>query len=189
LKKKMREARNEIERLTAAIRCEYVTAGAQRVHDAHETLNVLREDFIAVSHEIDLPHAVYKSLRKGVEALHALASDLDFWALDLTIRPQTIDSRTWRRPRDGRRPDQRGKYVKRQPINKPGKPKSLFHFLAWKGGLRPDPELRALFDGRNPFVPRLGKRIRKAGMSLDVAREACIEEGFLQDPRARAQHQ
>jgi hypothetical protein len=65
------------------------------------------------------------------------------------------------------------------------KPKSLFHFLTWKGGLRPDPELRVLFDTRNPFLPRLGKLIRESGMSLDQAREACIEEGFLQDHECR----
>jgi hypothetical protein len=68
------------------------------------------------------------------------------------------------------------------------KPKSLFHFLAWKGGLRPDPELRVLFDTSNPSVPGLGndkKLIRKSGMSLDAAREACIEGGFLQDHECR----
>jgi hypothetical protein len=71
------------------------------------------------------------------------------------------------------------------PVGPTRKPKSLFHFLAWKGGLRPDPELRVLFDTRNPFVPGLGKLIRKSGMSLDAARETCVEEGFLQDHECR----
>jgi hypothetical protein len=67
------------------------------------------------------------------------------------------------------------------------KPKSLFHFLAWKGGLRQDQELRAIFDTSNPPVPGLGKLVRKSGgMSLDTAREACIEEGFLQDNESHA---
>ena len=74
-----------------------------------------------------------------------------------------------------------------EQTSRPKQPKSLFHFLAWKGGLRPDPELRVLFDTRNPFVPRYGKLIRNSGgMSLDTAREACIEEGFLQDRESNA---
>ena len=71
--------------------------------------------------------------------------------------------------------------TERERAPKQKQPKSLFHFLAWDGGLRPDPELRAIFGGLNPFVPRYGKLIRKTGMSLDAAREACIEEGFLED--------
>ena len=74
-----------------------------------------------------------------------------------------------------------------EQTSRPKQPKSLFHFLAWKGGLRPDPELRVLFDTRNPFVSRYGKLIRNSGgMSLDTAREACIEEGFLQDRESNA---
>lgn len=65
------------------------------------------------------------------------------------------------------------------------KPRSLFHFLAWRGGLKPHADLRAIFDTRNPFVPGLGKLIRKTGMSLDTAREACVEESFLQDNECR----
>jgi hypothetical protein len=55
------------------------------------------------------------------------------------------------------------------------KPKSLFHFLTWRGGLRPDPDVLYLLDRRHRFL------VCKSGMSLDAAREACIEEGFLQD--------
>lgn len=59
------------------------------------------------------------------------------------------------------------------------KPRSLFQFLAWRGGLRPDPELRAILDKRNPFVPGAGNLIRNTGLTLDGAREACVEAGFL----------
>lgn len=59
------------------------------------------------------------------------------------------------------------------------KPRSLFQFLAWRGGLRPHPELGAILDKRNPFVPGAGSLIRKSGMTLDGAREACVEAGFL----------
>jgi hypothetical protein len=67
----------------------------------------------------------------------------------------------------------------------PVKRHGLFHFLAWNGGLRPDPELRVIFDTSNPHPSRVGKLIRKSGMSLDRAREACIAEGFLQDHECR----
>jgi hypothetical protein len=57
------------------------------------------------------------------------------------------------------------------------KPRSLFKFLYGAGGLRPDPRLKAIFDGRFWWM------FRKSGMSLDRAREACIEAGFLQECR------
>jgi len=59
------------------------------------------------------------------------------------------------------------------------KPRSLFQFLTWAGGLKPDPDLRAILDGR------YGWMVRRKGMSLDDARIACIEEGFLQDHEER----
>jgi hypothetical protein len=61
----------------------------------------------------------------------------------------------------------------------PEKPRSLFPFLTWAGGLKPHPDLAAILDGRHGWM------IRKSGMSLDEAREACIEQGFLQDHEGR----
>jgi hypothetical protein len=47
---------------------------------------------------------------------------------------------------------------------------SLFEHLASVGGLKPDPELRAIFgNDRGPFVPGFGPLIRKTGMPLDEA--------------------
>lgn len=61
----------------------------------------------------------------------------------------------------------------------------LFEFLADRGGLRPDPEMTAMFGGTNPFIPGFGKLIRKGGMGLDQAREAAVEAGYLHDAPAR----
>ena len=66
---------------------------------------------------------------------------------------------------------------------KPVRPASLFEFLAARGGLRPNPELRYILDG-NPLVPRKGPLLRSSGLTLDHAREACVEAGYLQDAGA-----
>lgn len=67
------------------------------------------------------------------------------------------------------------------PRARPESTWSLFESLAAQGGLRPDPELNALFGGKNPFVPGFGSLIRKDGMSLDRAREAAVGAGYLHD--------
>ncbi len=60
---------------------------------------------------------------------------------------------------------------------------SLFEHLASVGGLKPDPELRAIFgNDRGPFVPSFGPLIRKSGMSLDDALIAAKEGGYFIDP-------
>lgn len=72
---------------------------------------------------------------------------------------------------------------KRLGLPSPGRaPLRLTRFLAANGGLRPDPELRAIFDKENPFIPGSGKLFRKGGMSLDRAREAATEAGYIHDP-------
>lgn len=57
---------------------------------------------------------------------------------------------------------------------------SLFQFLAHRGGLKPNADLQHTLDG-NPFVPGFGKLLREDGMSLDRAREAAVEAGYLHD--------
>jgi hypothetical protein len=60
---------------------------------------------------------------------------------------------------------------------------SLFEYLASKGGLKPDPELRAIFgNDRGPFVPGFGPLIRKSGATLDQALTRAKEGGYLIDP-------
>jgi hypothetical protein len=61
----------------------------------------------------------------------------------------------------------------------PQKPRSLFQFLTWAGGLQPHPDLASILDGKHGWM------VRTSGMSLDAAREACIEEGFLEDREGR----
>jgi DNA-binding transcriptional regulator YiaG len=58
-------------------------------------------------------------------------------------------------------------------------PRSLFQFLTFAGGLKPHPDLATILDGKHGWM------VRKSGMSLDDARIACIEEGFLQDNEER----
>lgn len=60
------------------------------------------------------------------------------------------------------------------------KPISLFRFLASKGGLKPHCDLAYILDG-NPFVPGYGCLIRKRGMTLDAAREACVQNDYMMD--------
>lgn len=60
---------------------------------------------------------------------------------------------------------------------------SLFEHLASEGGLKPDPELRAIFgNDRGPFVPGFGPLLRKTGMSLDDALTRAKEGGYFIDP-------
>jgi hypothetical protein len=60
---------------------------------------------------------------------------------------------------------------------------SLFEHLASEGGLKPDPELRAIFgNDRGPFVPGFGPLLRKTGMSLDDALTTAKEGGYFIDP-------
>ena len=59
---------------------------------------------------------------------------------------------------------------------------SLFEYLASKGGLRPDPELEAIFGNkRGPFVPGFGALIRKGGLRLDEALRAAKDGRYLFD--------
>jgi hypothetical protein len=69
---------------------------------------------------------------------------------------------------------------KRRRGSRPVRPQSLFEFLARRGGLRHHPDLTYILDG-NPLIPRFGTLLRARGMSLDRAREACVEAGYLHD--------
>jgi hypothetical protein len=62
---------------------------------------------------------------------------------------------------------------------------SLFEYLAGMGGLRADPELRAILDG-NPSIPGSGRLVRRGnnGMTLDDALTAAVEGGYIDDPGA-----
>ncbi|MBI5112867.1 MAG: hypothetical protein HZA68_12940 [Rhodovulum sp.] len=59
-------------------------------------------------------------------------------------------------------------------------------FLAVRGGLRRDDklagELRMIWPDRGPLIPGVGPLFRKTGMTLDRAREALIEGGYLHEP-------
>lgn len=70
--------------------------------------------------------------------------------------------------------------MRRQPIRRA--PLSLIDYLASIGGLKPDGELAAIFDG-NKFVPMYGQLIRKNGRSLDEAFELALEAGYFRDNR------
>lgn len=62
------------------------------------------------------------------------------------------------------------------------RPLSLTEFLAMEGGLKPDPELKQIFGGENPFIPGFGRLIRENGMALDHAWEKAAEARYLFDP-------
>lgn len=60
---------------------------------------------------------------------------------------------------------------------------SLNEHLSSRGGLRPDPELEAIYGNkRGPFVPGFGPLIRKTGMSLDDALSSAKQHGYMSDP-------
>jgi hypothetical protein len=67
---------------------------------------------------------------------------------------------------------------------------SLLQFLARRGGIdageRNISDVRSLIGTKNKFVPGFGSLIRHGGMSLDKAREAAVEAGYLHD--AAEQH-
>ena len=57
-------------------------------------------------------------------------------------------------------------------------PQSFTQWVRSQGGLKPDPELDALFGRKRPDL------IRKNGKSLDELREAAVEQGWIQDAGA-----
>lgn len=59
---------------------------------------------------------------------------------------------------------------------------SLFELLAKEGGLRPDPELEAIFgSAKSPFVPGFGALVRQNGRTLDDALRLAKDHGYLFD--------
>lgn len=56
----------------------------------------------------------------------------------------------------------------------------MLEFLAANGGLKPDGDLAAIFDGQK-FVPGYGQLIRPNGQSLDRAFEAALSAGYFRD--------
>ncbi|CAO3403522.1 hypothetical protein [Azospirillum palustre] len=76
-----------------------------------------------------------------------------------------------------------------QPTAQPAptkRPRSLFEFLASKGGIQDQAgELRAL-DLKRQFLPRQGALVRPGGLTLDRARELAEEAGYIR-PSDRAE--
>lgn len=59
---------------------------------------------------------------------------------------------------------------------------SLFEYLASKGGLKPDPELHAIFGGkRGPMVGGFGPLLRRDGMALDEAVRSAKDGHYMFD--------
>lgn len=59
---------------------------------------------------------------------------------------------------------------------------SLFEFLAHEGGLKPDPELAAIFgNAKGPFVPGFGALVRGKGRTLDDALRLAKDHGYMFD--------
>ena len=59
---------------------------------------------------------------------------------------------------------------------------SLFEYLASKGGLKPDPELEAIFGGKKgPMIGGFGPLLRKNGMPLDEALRSAKDGHYLFD--------
>ena len=78
--------------------------------------------------------------------------------------------------------------VPRRPGGRRARPEetwTLNEFLAARGGLDPNDrrpsDVRASIGRSNKFIPGFGPLIRRNGMSLDRAREAAVEAGYLYD--------
>jgi hypothetical protein len=57
---------------------------------------------------------------------------------------------------------------------------SLFELLAHEGGLKPDPELAAIFgSAKGPFVPGFGALVRPKGRALDDALRLAKDHGYM----------
>lgn len=67
-----------------------------------------------------------------------------------------------------------------QTVSGKGEARSLLQFIRSRGGLQPDAELTSIF-GRNKL-----DIIRNDGMTLDQAREAAVEAGYLHDEGAQS---
>lgn len=59
---------------------------------------------------------------------------------------------------------------------------TLTEFISAMGGIKPTPDVKAIFSGENPFIPGFGRLLRKDGMTPDRARETAVEGGYLHDP-------
>jgi hypothetical protein len=60
---------------------------------------------------------------------------------------------------------------------------SLFEALSHVGGIKPDPELEAIFgSSKGPFVPGFGPLVRKSGVPLDEALRIAKDRGYMFDP-------
>lgn len=85
----------------------------------------------------------------------------------------------------GRDPEERLRQIERvlraeQPLGqKPRQPQSLFDFLAEKGGIKDEGGALKAMGLSRKFVPGRGPLVRRNGMSLDYAREAAAEAGYL----------
>lgn len=67
-----------------------------------------------------------------------------------------------------------------QPLGrKPRQPQSLFDFLASIGGIKDEGGALSALGLSRKFVPGRGPLVRKTGKSLDYAREAAAEAGYL----------
>jgi len=62
---------------------------------------------------------------------------------------------------------------------KVGKPQSLLNFLASEGGIKDDGGELATLGLSKKFLPGRGALVRKNGLSLDYAREAAAQAGYL----------
>ena len=82
--------------------------------------------------------------------------------------------------REGGKTKFRETVIERMPAFKG--PVPLIRFLAMRGGIKEDRgELKARDLDRH-FVPGVGRLVRAGGLSLDEAREAAVEAGYLREP-------
>ncbi len=83
---------------------------------------------------------------------------------------------------DGRIVQTRKGQLRRKPVI--DRPLTATEFMAQRGGLKDAGGELASRDLGKKFVPGFGRLVRKSGMSLDEAREALVEAGYIRDAGA-----
>jgi hypothetical protein len=171
-----------------------ITPESQTVHgDALEQLRSggLPEDEAQARHpaEIlaDLPPRAQEDVVRAAAA--DMIEDRPVRASELlnaaaTVDPRIAESLNGPGPEEPTATIHMGPKAARGPRAKDAQHYSLLEFLAARGGLKPNGELATIFGGKPKFVPGFGPLLRKAGMTLDHAREAAVEAGYITDAGA-----
>lgn len=100
---------------------------------------------------------------------------MDFSSIEAAAReagPMLGNAKQWSVEKEPK-----AKIVRQRKVSVPN-PDGILQFIASKGGIKPNSDLRAM-DAHRKFVPGVGRFVREAGKDADYMREAAAEAGYL----------